>query len=58
MAFYMDCEHISIDDDSARCAVCGWIFGCPDGCAEYVNFFGHKPYADQTEIEKYLKGET
>ena len=58
MAFNYDCKHIDIDDDSARCAVCDWIYGCPDGCAEYVNFFGNKPYADQTEIEKYPKGET
>lgn len=54
----LDCQHIHVDDDSARCAVCGWIFECPYNCAEYINYFGNKPYADQTEIEKFLKGES
>lgn len=53
--FNMDCKHIHVDDDSARCSVCGWIFDCPDRCEEYINYSGKQPYKE--DIEAKLRGE-
>lgn len=53
--FNMDCQHLHADEDSARCAICGWIFDCPDRCEEYINYVGKQPYKE--DLEKKFKGE-
>ena len=56
MSLNYDCRKLDHDEDSARCSVCGWIYDCPTGCEEYVNYFGQHPYKKNTEIENLLKG--
>ena len=57
MSLNYDCRKLDADDDKAHCSVCGYIFACPDYCSEYTDHFGKQPYKNNTEIEKYLKGE-
>ena len=56
-SYKLDCRNYLGDDECGRCKVSGLIFDCPMCCSEYIDYVGKKPYADQTAIEKYLKGE-
>ena len=57
MSIYFDCQHYCGDEDSMKCGVMGYIMGCPAECEDYINYFGKKPFAKETEIEKRLRGE-
>lgn len=59
MSVQYDCKNYTGDGDEChKCKVSGYIFACPDYCSEYTDHFGKQPYKNNTEIEKYLKGET
>lgn len=57
MSIYLDCQHNCSDDDCGKCSIMGYIFDCPVECEDYTDFFGNKPFAKETEIEKRLRGE-
>ena len=52
MSLNYDCRKLDHDEDSAHCSVCGWIYDCPTGCEEYVNYFGKQPYKKKSPLEE------
>ena len=52
----VDCMNYDGDEDCMKCCKRGYIFGCPEPCEDYVDFWGKTDGDKEAENEERGQG--